>query len=293
MPSPYIRRLRLGHEIRRLREERGLTAGDVARLLFTSRSKVSKVENAQVRPDLADVVKLLEIFEVSGPEWDRLFRLARDAAEKGWWEKYGTSTGHRERLFASLEAGAKSVLTYSQTNFPAILQTPEFTQALIELDREQGPLEYQPERMASARTQRQQELLRPDGPEYETVLEASVIHRLAVPPAVMAAQLRYLVQTITGQSRITLRVLPHDVPIPGGLLPKSAFFLFRFPDPIDPPITIVDTVTTDLVLTEQREVARYSGHYVRLREAALTTTDSLTLLSQLAERLIDKAGSGT
>lgn len=196
-------------------------------------------------------------------------------------------------MFASLEAGASAICTYSQTNFPAILQLPEFTEALVELDRCQGPLQYQPERMANARIQRQHHLLTPDGPAYETVLEDSVIHRLAVPPALMAAQLRHLVQVVTDQPRITLRVLPYNVRIPGGLLPKSAFFLFKFPDPMDPPIAVVDTVTTDLVLTERREVARYSGHYDRLREAALTPADSISFLTQVADQLSDKAGSNT
>lgn len=291
MPSPYIRRLRLGHELRRLREQRGLTAGDVARLLFTSRSKISKLENAQLRPDLAEVVKLLELLQVTGPEWERLFRLARDAAEKGWWDRYGSSTGHRERLFASLEAGATSIRTYSQTNFPAILQIPEFTAALIELDRRQGPLGYRPERMAGARIQRQQRLLQPDGPSYETVLEESVVHRLAVPSAVMAAQLGHLIRTVSDQPRIALRILPHDVRVPGGLLPKSAFFLFSFPDPDDLPVAVVDTATTDLVLTEQPEVDRYMGQYARVREAALSSTDSVAVLDRMLPRLIDEAGS--
>lgn len=290
MPSPYIRRLRLGHELRRLREERGLTAGDVGRILFTSRSKISKWENAQIRPDLAEVVKLLELLEVTGPEWDRLFRLARDAAEKGWWDGYGTSSGHRERLFASLEAGARSVLTYNQTNLPAILQIPEFTAALVELDRRQGPLDYRPDRMAQARTRRQKGVLRPGGPSYETVLEESVLHRLAVPRAVMAAQVRHVLEVVGSRPELTFRVLPHDAPIPGGLLPKSAFFVFTFADPEDHPVAVVDTATTDLVLTEQAEVARYTGQYDRIRQAALSPADSAAFLGRVLDRLTDEAG---
>ncbi|MBA9004840.1 helix-turn-helix domain-containing protein [Thermomonospora cellulosilytica] len=292
MPSPYICRLRLGRELRRLREEHNLTAGDVARLTFQSRSKISKMENAQVRPDLADVLKILEVFEVTGREWDRLFHLARDAAEKGWWDRYGISTGHRERLFASLEAGAASISVYSQTNFPAILQTPEFTSALIDLDRNQGPLGYRPERMANARVQRQEHLLRPDGPRCETVLEDSILYRLNVPPAVMIAQIRHLLKVMSDHPRITLRVLPHDVLIPGGLLPQASFFLFTFPTPDDLPVAVVDTATTDLVLTESHDVDRYMKQYDRLRAAALSPLDSTAFLKQVLARLTEQAGSG-
>ncbi|KAB2375396.1 helix-turn-helix domain-containing protein [Actinomadura montaniterrae] len=291
MPSPYVRRRRLAAEIRRLRESHGLTTDALARLLYQSRTKITRLENAQVRPDLADIMNMLDALGITGGRHDRILQLAREAAHKGWWDRYGMSMGPRQKLYADLEYSAESVREYNQTVMPAVLQAPEFISALVELDECQGKLDYVPERMAEARVRRQQELLRPEGPSYETVLDECVIHRLAVPPQAMAAQLRHMIRVVAANERVAIRVLRHDARIPGGFLPKSAFYLYTFAEPGDSPLAVVDTVTTDLVLTQRGDVARYTRIYDRLREAALPREDSITFLDRVANELSEQTGS--
>jgi transcriptional regulator with XRE-family HTH domain len=291
MPSPYVRRRRLAAELRRIRENRGFTTDELAKRVYQSRTKITRLELGQVRPDLAEIMTMLEVLGVEGHRYERIVRLARDAAVKGWWDRYGNPMGPRQKLYADLESGAATIRSFNQTAMPAVLQSPEFILALVELDKCQGPLSYQPERMADARAQRQRCLLREDGPSYETVLDECIIHRLAVPPAAMAAQLRHLLSVVSAEERITVRVLPHDAPIPGGFLPRSSFYLFTFPERADPPMAVVDTVTTDLVLTQKSEVARYTEVFARLSQAALPAEDSLAFLDRVADRLTDEAGS--
>src|SRR5947208_1383333 len=109
MTSPFVRRRRLAAELRSLREERGLTADEVAQRLHQSRMKVSKLENARVRPDLAEVMKILDVLSVRGAKWEEIVRIARDAAERGWWDAYGDSMGERQRIYADIESGAKTI----------------------------------------------------------------------------------------------------------------------------------------------------------------------------------------
>ncbi|WP_242886013.1 helix-turn-helix domain-containing protein [Actinomadura litoris] len=291
MPSPYVRRRQLAAEIRKLRESHGLTTDDMARLVFHSRTKITRLETAQVRPDLVDIMNMLDALEITGSKYDRLLKLAREAAQKGWWDKYGMSMGPRQKLAADLEYNADTVRCYNQTAMPGALQCPEFIDALVALDESQGTLDYQPARMAEARAQRQRELLRPNGPSYETVLDECVVHRLAVPPKVMGTQLRHMIAIASQEARITIRVLLHNVPIPGGFLPPAPFYLYTFSGPGDPPIAVVDTATTDLVLTKRGEVAQYAGVHDRLREAALSNADSIAFLDRVANRLTDESGS--
>lgn len=293
MPSPYVRRRQLAVEIRKLRESRGLTADGLARLMFYTRTKVSRLENAQRRPDLAEIMNILDTLEVTGSQYDKLLQLAREAAEKGWWDRYGATVGPRQKLYADLEYSAGTVREYNQTLMPAVLQAPEFISALVELDECQGKIDYVPERMVEARMRRQHELLRPDGPSYETVLDECVIHRLAVPPQAMTAQLRHMIRVVSDEERVNVRVLLHDTRIPGGFLPMSSFYLYTFSDPGDPPMAVLETVTTDVVLTQRHEVERYTAMYDRLQEAALTREDSIAFLERVANGLSDKTGSGT
>jgi hypothetical protein len=174
--------------------------------------KISRLENAHIRPDLAEVMKILDILGVKGDRWHEVVRIARDAAEKGWWDAYGDAMGSRQRLYADLESGAKTIRTYNQTAIPGLLQTQEFIWALVELDKGEGPIDYRPERMAEARLKRQRALLGPDGPTYEVILDEFVIRRLAVPPSIMQAQLRHLVNVVSAEPRVTLVILPSAHP---------------------------------------------------------------------------------
>lgn len=293
MPSPYVRRRQLAVEIRKLRESRGLTADGLARLMFYTRTKVSRLENAQVRPDVGEIMTMLELLEVTGSQYDRILQLAREAAHKGWWDRYGVSMGPRQKLYSDLEYSAETVREYNQTVMPAVLQAPEFIAALVDLDKCQGKLDYVPERMTEARMRRQSELLRAGGPSYETVLDECVIHRLAVPPQAKIAQLRHMIRVISEEERIAVRVLRYDATVPGGFLPKSAFYLYTFTDPADSPIAVIDTVTTDLVLHQRGDVGRYTEIYDRLQEAALSREDSMRLLDRVANGLSDQTGSRT
>ncbi|MBC6462964.1 helix-turn-helix transcriptional regulator [Actinomadura sp. HBU206391] len=291
MTSPFVRRRRLATELRTLREEKGMTAGRLSQLLHQSRMKVSRLENAHIRPDLAEIMKILDLLGVTGDKWNEVVRIARDAAERGWWDSFGDAMGPRQRLYADLESGASLVQEYNQTAIPGVLQTPEFTWALVELDRHDGPIRYVPERMAQARLQRQRTVFHPDGPHYEVVLDECVMRRLTVCPAVLRAQLRHLVDTVSAEARFTVRLLPIDARITAGLLPRSSFALYTFPDPEDPKMAVVDTATADLVHTDPGEVARFEGHYDRLLQASLSPADSLSSLGKLADRLADEEGA--
>jgi hypothetical protein len=69
----------------------------------------------------------------------------------------------------------------------------------------------------------------------------------------------------------------------------SPFHLFTFADPADPTMAVADTVNTDLVYTEPKDVAVYTGDTTSvLREASLSETESLAVLEQMATQLSDE-----
>jgi hypothetical protein len=53
-------------------------------------------------------------------------------------------------------------------------------------------------------------------------------------------------------------------------------------------VVAIDTVTSDLILTEPDQVTPYEKLYERLRDAALPPTDSLDLLTKAAAELPDQ-----
>jgi transcriptional regulator with XRE-family HTH domain len=287
MTSPFVRRRRLAAELRALREQRGMTADRLACRIHQSRMKISKLENAHIRPDLAEIMKILDVLGVTGEKWHEIVRIARDAAERGWWDAYGDAMGDRQRLYADIESGATTIREYQPGAMPGILQTPDYTWALIEHAKAEGPITYIPERLVEARLQRQRTVLRPGGPEYEIILDEVGPRRFSVPPDVMYAQLHHVIKIAETEPRVTVRVFPLATGLVPRLMPRSQLILFTFPDPGDPPMAVAETVSTDLFHTEPGEVGRNLRRYEYVRNTALSQVRSLTFLNELADQIND------
>src|ERR1043165_6740186 len=58
--SPRMSRIRLGRELRRHREAAGLTMEALARRMGCSQSKISRLENAERKPNLDDVLDIAD-----------------------------------------------------------------------------------------------------------------------------------------------------------------------------------------------------------------------------------------
>jgi hypothetical protein len=139
------------------------------------------------------------------------------------------------------------------------------------------------EGILAGRSGRQRNLRRPGGPTFEAIVDETAIYRLTAPPAVVQQQLRHLVDVINGgQSGVTLRVLPTRARIKGFTVPRGPFSIYSYPDPGDPQVVAIDTVTSDVILTDAAQVSPYEKLYDRLRDAALPPAESADFLAKAA-----------
>lgn len=281
MISPYVRRLRLAEELRAARNERGLTHQQLARTIGLSRAHISRLENGH-GVELGDVMSILDALDIDGERWTQLMTIARDAANRGWWESV-KDMGRRQALFADLEAGADSIREFQTSFVPGLLQTPQFTLARVEAERLAGTTNCDPDEAVAARNGRQRMLRRPGGPTYEVVLDEVAVRRWAAPPEVVKAQLYHVAAAVNASPKVSLRVLPVDALIEDYNVPRSGFSVYTFPDPGDPDVVAVDTVTDDFVFTEAEAVKRYDALFHQLRDAAWSVDDSLQYLVDTAK----------
>lgn len=280
--SPYVRRLRLAGELRALRSQAGLTHEQLAKRIGQSRAQISRLENGHV-VDLDDVMRILDALTIDDERWTRIVTIAREAGERGWWES-NKAMGERQSLYANLEAGALTIREFQMAFIPGLLQTPEFTRCRGESDLEAGPVSFASDKAAAGREGRQRMLRRPGGPTYELILDELAVRRMAAPREVVKAQLYHIAATVNGNPKIRLWVLPVDAVIDGYALPRSAFSIYTFSDPDDPTVVAVDTVTSDLLLTESDDVKRYEELFDRLREASHSAQESLEQLITVAQQ---------
>ena len=286
MISPYVRRLRLGVEIRALRAKAGLTADQLGKRIGRSRADISRLENGHV-VDQADVISILDVLGVDGDRWTQVVTIAREAGEKGWWESH-KAMGERQAMYANLEAGAATIREYQQTFVPGLLQTPEFVRARTVAAATLEPMAGTVDGVLAGRAGRQRMLRRPGGPTYEVIVDEVAVYRLTAPPEVVKQQLYHLATAVNGDPKATLRVLPVGAVVEDFTVPRCTFSIYTYPDPGDPDVVAIDTVTSDLILTEPGQVAPYEKLYERLRGAALSPADSLDLLTKAAAQLLDR-----
>jgi transcriptional regulator with XRE-family HTH domain len=181
--SPYVRRLRLAAELKALRTNGGLTHEQLAKQIGQSRAQISRLENGHV-VDQADVMSILDALGVDDERWTQILTIAREAGERGWWES-NRGMGERQALYANLEAGAETIREYQGTFVPGLLQTPDFTLARIEADRQTGSTGFTAAKAIDGRLGRQRMLRRPDGPVYDVILDEVAIRRPAAPPEIL------------------------------------------------------------------------------------------------------------
>jgi transcriptional regulator with XRE-family HTH domain len=281
MISPYVRRLRLGMELRALRAEHNMNQDRVARLIGKSRMDISRLESGH-SADQGSVLDILEALGVDGERWAAIATIASEASQQGWWDTV-RHIGDRQALYANLESGAVTIRKYEQTYLPGLLQIPEFVRAVAAATEELEPLSGTMEGVLAGRAGRQRNLRRPGGPSVEMIVDENAIYRLAAPLAVVQQQLRYLVDVINGdQGNVTLRVLPTRAQIRGFTVPHGTFSVYSYPDPGDPRVVAIDTVTSDVLLTDPAQVSPYEKLYDRLRDAALPPAESAGFLAEAA-----------
>lgn len=278
--SPTIRRQRLGAELRALRKADGLTLEQVCdRLGWASTSKLSRIELGQSRPDLADIMDLLDVFGVAGGDREKLIVIARDAAgARGWWRALG-DMGARQRGYAELEASAAKICEYHQLLVPGLLQTPEYARVRVMSGRQlHGDIDFDTD--ARARAARQAVLHREAPPQYEAIIEEVAFRRAAVPPKVLKEQVQHLI-SVSDLPNVTIRVLPLSANVHDFFVPHTGFSLYSFHDPADPATVAVETLTSDVHLRDDEDVAPYRMIYSWLCQAALSVEESGAFLASL------------
>jgi len=282
--SPTVRRRRLGHELRRLRERAGLTIDDVAAQMVCSASKISRIETGHSGVTPRDVRHLLDIYGVAGPEGDELVQIARDARQKGWWHPYSSVL---TSAYVGLEAEAATIRAYEQQVVPGLLQTAEYARAMLRAARPDiGADEV--ERRVHVRMRRQSLLEREHPIDLWAVLDEAVLSRPVGGDTVMRRQLTALAAA-ADRPGVTLQVLPFEAGAHAGM--DGTFTILSFPNPADPPVVFAENATGGLFIEKHEELRKYEFIFQRIRATALPPEESVSFIAKLAKEPLWKSRS--
>ena len=276
-PGPTVQRRRLGIELRRLREAAGKTIDEVAKVLECSDSKVSRIENGQVSASPRDVHDMLEFYGVEEERREELVEHTRVARRKGWWEAYSDTLAVP---LVGLEVAADRILAYEAMVVHGLLQTEDYTRALIRAVRpDLSPAQI--ERWVTFRMTRQDLLRQPAPPTLHVVIEECALRRAVGGPGVMREQLQHLLE-VGNVPNLTVQILPLSVGEHGAV--TGTFHVYHFAEASSPDVVYLEHTASDLYLDNRDQVERYGATFERLTNAAMTPRKSRAFMSALTQK---------
>ncbi|MFF7164207.1 helix-turn-helix domain-containing protein [Streptomyces sp. NPDC008086] len=276
--NPTVRRRRLGQELRRLRELKGMTAEEVAERLLVSQSKISRLENGRRSISQRDVRDLCGVYEVEDHRIvDSLMQMAKDSRQQGWWHSFGDIP---YSVYIGLETDAASLRVYDPQVVPGLLQTKQYAEALIA-----GALpetaSTEIEKRVQVRMRRQERISTEENPlRLWTVLDEAALRRVVGNKSLMRDQLEQLVEQ-SQLPHVTVQVIPFEMGAHPGL--NGQYAILEFPDAADSSVVYIEGVTSDLYLEKANDVQKYSVMYEHLRAQALNVEQSRQFIANIAK----------
>lgn len=273
--SPTLRRRRLGSELRRHREEAGLTIDVVASSLRCSPSKISRLETGRTGASAADVRAVLALCRVDAAEIEALVEIAEHTGQRPWWSSYGSVlTG----AFVSFEAAAHDIRSYEAMCVPGLLQTERYARSVISAARPDAT-GAEVENRVQVRMARQA-LLHADEPvQFRAIMDEAVLVRPVGGRDVMRSQLEHLA-SVAELPNVSVHVLPFSVGAHPGM--EGSFVILTFPHPADPATVFVAMATGGVFQERPADVDRYETIFERLWARSLPADESISLVSQMA-----------
>lgn len=282
----------MGRQLRELRQAKGLSIADAARLIERGAGTLQRLEKGEAsRIRLLDIEALCNLYGVED-KTEALKALAvqadnrtRPVDEEVWWHRYSDLIPDDFGTYVSLEAAAAQVIMYQSDVVPGVVQTADYARALDgRFFASDSPMEL--EQRIQIRMQRQTALTRRLAPvEVDLLIDEAVIRRVAGTRAIMARQLRKLADS---PANVRVRIVPFSAGFPLGVAP-GPFVMLNFPNdpatkqPIEPTTVYVETYGSRLYYDRRDMVERYLNAHEALGEVALSMGESKHLLRCVAK----------
>ncbi|MGH3625020.1 MAG: helix-turn-helix domain-containing protein [Sciscionella sp.] len=271
----------LGSQLRRLRENNGISREDAGYSIRGSGSKISRLELGRVSFKERDVSDLLTLYGVEDAEERRSFlEMVRQSNQPGWWHRYNDLTPGWFQDYIGLEESAARIQTYEVQFVPGLLQTERYARAIVSRG---DPNSDAPEvnRRVALRMQRQRLLAHPSAPRLWAVVDEAVLHRAIGGKDVLREQIEHLME-MTTLPNIALQMVPLQV---SSYAAEGAFSLLRFTEPELPDIVYLEHLTGALYLDKPEEIEVYGKVADQLAVLADTPDHTRRTLARLRSDL--------
>ncbi|WP_018349601.1 helix-turn-helix domain-containing protein [Longispora albida] len=280
-----VRRRRLRFELKRSRDEAGLTQEQVAQEMDWSPSKVIRIEAGAVGISTNDLKALLRLYGVDNPariaELTELARLTRQ--RQPWWAPYKEHIDPRYAEYIGYEMDAAVIYQSHPYTIPGLLHTEEYTRVVIADGGPADLTEEVAEILVEVRLRRQREVLeRPKPPAFHLVLGEAALRILVGGQQVMRNQLTYLLD-VARRPEVTLQIVPFSAGAYAGLI--GPFTILEFADPIDDDVAYLEGSEAGLIRDSPEQLSGYRQAFDQVVGRALSPADSAGFVATIREEL--------
>ncbi|MEU8852411.1 helix-turn-helix transcriptional regulator [Streptomyces sp. NPDC048564] len=255
-----------GAELKRRREDAGLTQVELGARVFVSGGYIGQFEQAIRKPQRDVAQRIDEALQTDG-----IFeRLWRKLIKEQPYTEYFAHAAELERL-------ATEICQYAPTVIPGLLQTPEYARAVFLASNPLAADEYIGE-LVQGRMDRARVLKDATRPVYWAVLHETVLRIPVGSPEIMARQLDHIAALMRERT-----VLVQVLPFAAGAHPEMGkmMMLMKFEDA--PPTVYTEGVRSGSLLDDPAVVKRIQASYDLIRATALSREASQALIESAAE----------
>jgi len=279
--GPTARRMILGSQLRRLREEAGITRQQAGYNIRGSESKISRLELGRVGFKERDVTDLLTMYGVEdSTERQTFLDMVKQSNEPGWWRRFGDTMPNWFTDLVGLEEAAARIQIWEPIYVSGLLQIEPYARAIFSHGRPEMADE-RVDQLVALRMRRQKMFSRPDAPRVWMVLDESVLHRPIGGVKVLKQQIEYLLE-MSALPHVSIQILPYTR---SGLSAEHAFSLLRFGEPELPNIAYVEYMTGAHYIEKREEIEKYSRALDMLAVDAETPERSRSMLGKRRQEI--------
>lgn len=277
--SPTARQERLGSELRRLRDQAGMTAREAAALLDVNPIQMSQIESGRSGLSEVRLRRLAGFYGCGDPALiDALVKMAVER-HRGWWEDFRGILPPAFHDLAEFEHWATYLRSLEIPHVPGLLQTEDYARAVFSYVRPELSPEDVDARVAH-RVGRRVVLDKDDPPEFAPVIHEAALRIMVGTRKTAHAQLLHLLD-LSEHPGVTVRIIPFSLEGFGGA-GNSMYY-------VGSPVAKLDTVlmngASGSAVNTEPQLWKYRSILDKAQESALGPAQSRDMIHRIAEEL--------
>lgn len=271
----------LGHRLRDIRKDAGLTGRQLATLAGWHSSKVSKIEHGKQTPSEVDVRAWCHHAGTNNQVPDLIATVRHiEAMYVEWRRMLGTGTRRRQQVSRTMEAQTRLMRWYEPLLIPGILHTAEYATAVMRqvIDFYQIPDDL--DAGVATRLERQQ-ILYHGQHRFHFIIAHQALLTTVGGTDVMMGQLDRLLDVMS-LPRVALGIIPTHSAY---RVPTNQFIMF------DNRLVHVETISAELSISQPREIALYTRAFNELTRQAVHGPAARALIATALQHLQNNPAS--